>query len=108
MNLTKFVKRMAWEGKAEFDFDKLDEVVQVLVRMLDNVLDLTPWPLEQQAAESRNKRRIGVGLTGLGNALIMMGLKYSSDGLPGARQHCDARQKTIGRRADRVEAAHVP
>lgn len=79
MNLTKFVKRTAWEGKAEFDFDKLEEVVPVLVRMLDNVLDLTPWPLEQQAQESRNKRRIGVGLTGLGNALIMMGLKYSSD-----------------------------
>jgi ribonucleoside-diphosphate reductase alpha chain len=46
--------------------------------MLDNVLDLTPWPLPEQEAESKAKRRIGIGFTGLADALIMMGLKYSS------------------------------
>ncbi len=47
------------------------------VRMLDNVLDLTWWPLPQQQKESADKRRIGVGFTGLGNALTMLGLKYN-------------------------------
>ncbi|MCX8016650.1 MAG: adenosylcobalamin-dependent ribonucleoside-diphosphate reductase, partial [Rhodocyclaceae bacterium] len=78
VNLTKFVKRTVWQGKPEFDFERLRQVVPVLVRMLDNVLDLTPWPLPQQQAEAQAKRRIGVGLTGLGDTLIMLGLKYSS------------------------------
>jgi ribonucleoside-diphosphate reductase alpha chain len=64
--------------KASFDFDRLDEVVPVLVRMLDNVLDLTTWPLPEQQREAQAKRRIGIGVTGLGDTLIMLGLKYSS------------------------------
>jgi ribonucleoside-diphosphate reductase alpha chain len=47
--------------------------------MLDNVLDLTWWPLPQQQKESADKRRIGVGFTGRGNTLTMLGLKYNSD-----------------------------
>lgn len=47
--------------------------------MLDNVLDLTHWPLEKQKQEAMNKRRIGLGFTGLGDALIMMGLRYDTD-----------------------------
>ena len=46
--------------------------------MLDNVLDATHWPLEQQQAEARNKRRVGLGFTGLGDALVMLGLRYDS------------------------------
>jgi ribonucleoside-diphosphate reductase alpha chain len=76
--LPRFVKRSAWEGVPEFDFEKMELVIPTLVRMLDNVLDLTPWPLPQQKREAMNKRRIGVGFTGLGDVLIMMGLKYSS------------------------------
>lgn len=76
--LMRFVKRTVWEGKPEFDFNKLAQVTSILVRMLDNVLDLTSWPLPQQQAESKAKRRIGIGFTGLGDTLIMMGLKYSS------------------------------
>jgi ribonucleoside-diphosphate reductase alpha chain len=67
-----------WEGQPEFDWDRLAKVVPVLVRMLDNVLDLTPWPLPEQEREAQAKRRIGVGFTGLGDTLIMLGLKYSS------------------------------
>ena len=78
VNLTTCVTTTVWDGEPQFDFDKLKEVTGQLVRMLDNVLDLTPWPLPQQKKESQLKRRIGVGLTGLGDALIMMGLKYSS------------------------------
>ncbi len=86
MNLTKLV-REPFTPKAWFDFDKLEEVVPVLVRMLDNVLDLTPWPLPEQKREAQAKRRIGIGITGLGDALIMLGLKYSSaEGREFARQ----------------------
>ena len=77
MNLTKLV-REPFTPRSWFDFDKLEEVVPVLVRMLDNVLDLTTWPLPEQRREAQAKRRIGIGITGLGDALIMLGLKYSS------------------------------
>jgi ribonucleoside-diphosphate reductase alpha chain len=50
----------------------------VAVRMLDNVLDATVWPLPQQRDEAMAKRRIGLGFTGLGSALVMLGLRYDS------------------------------
>jgi len=77
VNLTKLV-RDPFTPNAEFDFDLLGNVVRELVRMLDNVLDLTAWPLKEQQREAQAKRRIGVGITGLGDTLIMLGLKYSS------------------------------
>jgi ribonucleoside-diphosphate reductase alpha chain len=46
--------------------------------MLDLVLDATEWPLPQQAAEARAKRRIGLGFLGLGSALVMLGLRYDA------------------------------
>ena len=49
------------------------------IRMLDNVLDVTPWPLPAQAAEARNKRRVGLGFTGLGDALVMLNQRYDSE-----------------------------
>lgn len=76
--LPSLVTVPVWEGQPHFDFDKLDSLVPVLVRMLDNVLDLTPWPLAEQKEEAQKKRRIGIGFLGLGDALIMMGLKYDS------------------------------
>jgi ribonucleoside-diphosphate reductase alpha chain len=54
--------------------------VGVAVRMLDNVLDVTNWPLPQQKAEAEAKRRVGLGFTGLGDALIMLRLKYDETG----------------------------
>ncbi len=59
-----------------FDFEAFERAVAVQVRALDNVLDLTVWPLPQQQAEAQAKRRIGVGFTGLGNALAMLRLRY--------------------------------
>lgn len=47
--------------------------------MLDNVLTATKWPLEEQAKEAAAKRRIGLGFTGLGDALIMLGIRYDSE-----------------------------
>ncbi|MBN8508030.1 MAG: adenosylcobalamin-dependent ribonucleoside-diphosphate reductase [Burkholderiales bacterium] len=78
IDLTHFVTR-AFEDDAGFDEAALVEVVGVAVRMLDNVLDATVWPLPQQAEEARHKRRIGLGFTGLGDALVMLGLRYDSD-----------------------------
>jgi len=62
-----------------FDFEAFSAAVAVQVRALDNVLDLTYWPLEQQRDQSSQKRRIGVGFTGLGNTLCMLGLAYNSE-----------------------------
>ena len=60
--------------------ETLARVTRVAVRMLDDVIDLTPWPLPQQAAEARRTRRIGLGITGLADALILLGLRYSRAG----------------------------
>ena len=63
---------------AAFDYAALRRRGQVAVRMLDNVLDVTVWPLPQQHAEARSKRRVGLGFTGLGDALVMLGLRYDT------------------------------
>ncbi len=76
--LTQFV-RDAFTPAARFDFEAFRAAVAIQVRMLDNVLDATVWPLPEQHKESQQKRRIGVGFTGLGDALIMLGLKYNSE-----------------------------
>jgi ribonucleoside-diphosphate reductase alpha chain len=78
IDLTRFV-REPFTSRAEFDFAGFATTVTVAVRMLDNVLDVTAWPLPQQQAEAIAKRRIGLGFTGLGDALIELGLRYDVD-----------------------------
>jgi len=78
INLTEFI-RDPFMPEASFDDQGFAETVTVAVRMLDNVLTATVWPLPQQAEEAANKRRIGLGFTGLGDALILMGLRYDSE-----------------------------
>jgi hypothetical protein len=65
IDLTRFVQR-PFEPDAAFDEAGFVAVSQVAVRMLDNVLDVSVWPLPQQADEARRKRRIGLGFTGPG------------------------------------------
>lgn len=77
VDLTRFVLDPFTFG-AQFDFDAFTATVAVAVRMLDNVLDVTAWPLPQQQQEAMNKRRVGLGFTGLGDALIELGLRYDS------------------------------
>ena len=75
--LTRFVRNaFGMGGEASFDFKAFEDVVAIQVRALDNVLDVTFWPLDKQQAESAAKRRIGVGFTGLGNTLAMLRLRY--------------------------------
>jgi ribonucleoside-diphosphate reductase alpha chain len=78
IDLTPFV-RDPFRPAARFDFEALGKVVRPAVRMLDNVLDASVWPLRQQDAEAHAKRRVGLGFTGLGDALIMLGLRYDTD-----------------------------
>src|SRR3989441_11337176 len=75
---TRFISHPFTE-KAGFDFEKFGRVVETSVRMLDNVLEVTAWPLEPQRQEAMAKRRVGLGFTGLGDALIMLRLKYDTD-----------------------------
>jgi ribonucleoside-diphosphate reductase alpha chain len=77
--LTRFVRHpFGFGGVPSFDFEGFGTSVATQVRALDNVLELTFWPLEQQRAEAHAKRRIGVGFTGLGNALAMLRLRYDA------------------------------
>jgi ribonucleoside-diphosphate reductase alpha chain len=64
---------------ARFDHEAFMQLVRVAVRMLDNVLDVTAWPLPEQQLEAQNKRRVGLGFTGLGDTLVMLGLRYDTD-----------------------------
>jgi ribonucleoside-diphosphate reductase alpha chain len=78
IDLTRFVVE-PFSEKSRFDFDAFGSVVEVSVRMLDNVLTVTPWPLQQQDDESKAKRRVGLGFTGLGDMLAMLRLKYDTE-----------------------------
>lgn len=76
INLTKFIVN-PFTPEAYFDEEKFIRVVKVAIRMLDNVLDVTAWPLPKQYQEAMNKRRIGLGFMGIGDAIIMLGKYYN-------------------------------
>lgn len=79
INLTRFISS-PFSPRAELETDALMETVRVAVRLLDNVIDASRFPLPQQAECARGTRRIGLGITGLADALLMLGLPYGSDG----------------------------
>ncbi len=78
INLTRFVTA-PFEPEAMLDVDGLVHTVGLAVRMLDNVIDSSNFPLKAQESEAKAKRRIGLGVTGLANALMMLGARYGSD-----------------------------
>jgi len=78
LNLVHFVQ-LPFEQGASLDWDNLEAATAVAVRMLDNVVDVSSYPLEAQGEQARGSRRIGLGITGLADALIMLGLVYASD-----------------------------
>ena len=78
INLTAFVEH-AFTQEARLDHQRIAETAAVAVRFLDNVIDVSEFPLPRQGEEARGSRRIGLGITGLGDALIMLGLDYGSD-----------------------------
>jgi ribonucleoside-diphosphate reductase alpha chain len=78
LNLTRFVLS-PFTLEARIDFRSLMETAQVAVRLIDNVIDVSRFPLPQQEENARGTRRIGLGITGLADALVMLGLTYGSD-----------------------------
>ena len=77
-NLVKytFINRVGSDIKFTFDFNKLREDVPIVVRAMDNVIDRTQYPLNEQEKEAKNKRRMGLGVTGVGNVIALMELRY--------------------------------
>jgi ribonucleoside-diphosphate reductase alpha chain len=78
VNLAKLVQR-PFADDAALDGDLLARTTRVAVRMLDNAIDVSRYPLPEQEHEAKAKRRIGLGLTGLADALILCGVRYDSD-----------------------------
>ncbi|MEM8630966.1 MAG: adenosylcobalamin-dependent ribonucleoside-diphosphate reductase [Pseudomonadota bacterium] len=78
INLARLVKA-PFETGAALDEVELDDLVTTAVRMMDNTVDASRFPLEAQRAEAQAKRRIGLGVTGLADALLMVGLRYGSE-----------------------------
>ncbi|MFM2041851.1 MAG: hypothetical protein RLY86_427 [Pseudomonadota bacterium] len=78
VNLATLV-RDPFTPAATLDQGELERVVRLAVRMMDNVVDASRFPLEAQAAEAKAKRRIGLGVTGLADALILCGVRYGSE-----------------------------
>jgi ribonucleoside-diphosphate reductase alpha chain len=79
LNLARFVEN-PFTPEARLDTDRLAALVPDAVRMMDNIIDISGFPLPEQQEEAAKKRRIGLGVTGLADALIMCGLRYGSSG----------------------------
>ena len=78
INFAQLVEK-PFEKSAKINEAQLESLVATAVRMMDNVVDASKFPLKEQAQEAKNKRRIGLGVTGLADALLMVGLRYGSD-----------------------------
>jgi len=77
LNLARFVEQ-PFTPDARLDTARLASLVPDVVRMMDNIIDISRFPLAEQQREAQAKRRIGLGITGLADALIMCGLRYGS------------------------------
>ncbi len=78
VNVIRFVQA-PFTDNVRIDLDAIRGAVQLAVRMLDNVIDLSQFPLEVQAHQARGSRRIGLGITGLADTLILLGLRYGEE-----------------------------
>ncbi len=95
VNLARLV-RSPFTADAHLDEAELTDLVAVAIRMMDNTIDASGFPLEQQRQEALAKRRIGLGMTGLADALMMVGLRYGS---PEAAGQAGAWARQISRAA---------
>jgi ribonucleoside-diphosphate reductase alpha chain len=78
INLAALVEE-PFTGAARLSEPRLEELTRVAVRLLDNIVDVSRYPLPQQEREAKAKRRIGLGVTGLADALILCGVHYGSE-----------------------------
>jgi ribonucleoside-diphosphate reductase alpha chain len=91
LNLTAFVVA-PFEADARLDLDALGDAAALATRFLDNVIDVSRYPLPAQAHEARAKRRIGLGITGLADALVLLGISYDSTA---ARELAEQAMQTV-------------
>jgi ribonucleoside-diphosphate reductase alpha chain len=77
LNLARFVEA-PFTQQARLDTARLGAIIPDVVRMMDNIVDISRFPLPEQTHEAQAKRRIGLGITGLADALVMCGLRYGS------------------------------
>jgi ribonucleoside-diphosphate reductase alpha chain len=89
INLARLVST-PFEAGAALDEDRLGELTRTAVRFLDNVIDVSRFPLEQQDAEAKAKRRLGLGVTGLADALVFCGVRY------GTQEAADLTRRWLG------------
>jgi ribonucleoside-diphosphate reductase alpha chain len=75
--LPKYIRK--WGESFHFDFEAFKADIPGVVRMIDNVIDEAQYPLPQQELEAKNKRRMGIGVTGMANAIEALGPEYGSD-----------------------------
>lgn len=76
-NLVKYIRKDA-DGKVVFDWAQFDTDIPTVVRAMDNIVDRALYPLEEQYLEATSKRRMGLGFTGVANALEALGYEYGS------------------------------
>lgn len=91
LNLVQYVRR-PYTAEAYMDLAALEADAVIAARMLDNVIDISGFPLEAQAREAHANRRIGLGVTGLADALALSGLHYAS---PEAREQAIAVMRAL-------------
>ena len=101
LNLTAFVQSPFSEG-ARLDLAALADTAAIATRLLDNVIELTRFPLPAQAEQALGSRRIGLGITGLADALVLLGLRYDS---AAGRAQAATAMRTIGQAAYRASIA---
>jgi len=78
INLTRFVKS-PFTKNSSVDYSGIEKTARDATRLLDNVIEISGFPLEAQRLEAQKKRRMGLGITGLADAFIMLGVKYGSE-----------------------------
>ena len=78
INLTAFVHE-PFTDRARLDLDEIRKIAAIATRMMDNVIDASLFPLDKQATQAQGTRHIGLGLTGLADTLIMLGLHYADE-----------------------------
>ena len=78
VNLTKYLFRHGFDANWDFDFRQFHLDIPHIVRAMDNVIDRARYPLHEQQQEAINKRRMGLGVTGVANTIEAMGFSYGT------------------------------
>lgn len=78
INLTRFITS-PFSSQAKINWEKIEETTNIATRFLDNVIEISKYPLASQHDQAMHTRRIGLGITGLADLFVMMGIRYGSE-----------------------------